>query len=258
MRSRSIVLVACIGAMAVGVLLASTAAGAARQQRSRVIVCPQQVDPITNPCCGPPISSPDAVPGCCPTTAVECAVPRLTLTSSQDPADAGSKLQLSGELIDTSESGKTIQLWQKLPGASSFTQTLSTTTSSTGSYSFTLAKGSVMTNRSWYATGAGLTSATVQQGVSLVLTLAENARLGHAILHGSVKPATKGSVVLEWLNPSGRWIVLGRARLSRSSGFSWRSSYKPHGSAKVRAAVVQNADHVASFSASLTARVLRR
>jgi hypothetical protein len=185
-------------------------------------------------------------------------VPRLTLTSSEDPADAGSKLQLSGELIDTSASGKTIELWQKLPGASSFTQTRSTTTSSTGSYSFTLAKGSVMTNRAWYATGGGLTSATVQQGVSLVLTLAENARQGHAILHGSVKPATKGSVVLEWLNPSGRWIVLGRARLTRSSGFSWRSSYKPHGSAKVRAAVVQNADHVASFSAPLTARVLRR
>jgi hypothetical protein len=257
MRSRSIVLLASIGAMAVGVLLASTAAGAARQQSSRVIVCPQQVEPTTSTCCGPPIDAPDAVPGCCP-TAVECAVPRLTLTSSEDPADAGSKLQLSGELIDTSASGKTIELWQKLPGASSFTQTRSTTTSSTGSYSFTLAKGSVMTNRAWYATGGGLTSATVQQGVSLVLTLAENARQGHAILHGSVKPATKGSVVLEWLNPSGRWIVLGRARLTRSSGFSWRSSYKPHGSAKVRAAVVQNADHVASFSAPLTARVLRR
>ena len=53
----------------------------------------------------------------------------------------------------------------------------------------------------------------MQQGISLVLTLAENARQGHAILHGSVKPATKGSVVLEWLNPSGRWIVLVVARV---------------------------------------------
>ncbi len=257
MRSRSIVLLACIGAMAVGVLLASTAAGAARQQRSGVIVCPQQVDPITSPCCGPPINSSDAVPGCCP-TAVECVVPRLTLTSSEDPANAGSKLQLSGALFDTSASGKTIELWQKLPGASSFSQTLSTTTNSTGAYSFTLAKGSVMTNRSWYATGVGLTSPTVQQGVSLMLSLAASARHGHAVLHGAVSPATKGAVVLEWLDPSGHWVMLARPRLSRSSRFSWRSSYKPHGSAKVRAAVVQNADHVASFSASVIARVLRR
>ena len=257
MRSRSIVLLACIGAMAVGVLLASTAAGAARQQRSQVIVCPQQVDPTTSPCCGPPINSPDAVPGCC-LTAVECAVPRLTLTSSEDPASAGSKLQLSGALIDASASGKTIELWQKLPGASSFTQTLSTTTSSTGAYSFTLAKGSVMTNRSWYATGAGLTSPTVQQGVNLLLTLAASVRHRHAVLHGAVTPATKGAVVLQWLALGGSWRALGRARLSRSSRFSWRSSYLAHGRTKVRAMVLQNADHLASLSPSVNALVLRK
>jgi len=255
MRSRSIVLFACIGAMMVGVLLASTAAGSARQQRSRVIICPQQVEPTTTQCCGPPINTPDAV-ACCPNAALQCAVPRLTLASSKDPATAGSKLLLSGQLIDTSASARTIELWQKLPGSSSFTQTLSTTTSSTGAYSFTLAKGSVMTNRSWYATGAGLTSPTVQQGITLVLTLAASRRHGHTVLHGSVTPATKGGVVLQWLNVSGAWIVLDRARLTHSSRFSWRSRYS-HGSAKVRAMVRQNADHVASFSPSANALVLR-
>jgi hypothetical protein len=257
MRSRSIVLFACIGAMTVGVLLASTAAGSARQQRSRMIICPQQVQPTTTECCGPPINSSDAV-DCCPNTAVQCALPRLTLASSKDPASAGSKLQLSGQLIDASASGQTIELWQKLSGESSFTQTLSATTSSTGAYSFTLAKGSVMTNRSWYATGAGLTSPTVQQGVNLLLTLAASVRHGHAVLHGAVTPATKGAVVLQWLTSGGSWRALGRARLSRSSRFSWRSSYLAHGRTKVRAMVLQNADHLASLSPSVNALVLRK
>jgi hypothetical protein len=258
MRSRSIVLVACVGAMTVGFLLASTAAGSARQQRSHVLICPQQGDQsTTTPCCGPPINSPDAVPGCCP-SAVECAVPRLTLAPSADPAAAGSALQLSGQLVNSSDSGRTIELWQQLPGASSYTQTTSTTTSSTGSYSFSLARGTVMTNRSWYATGAGLTSPTVHEGVSLTLTLAAGARRGHAVLHGAVMPGTKGRVVLQWLGAGERWRTLARPRLSHASKFSWRSSFKPRGSAAVRAFLPASADNVASFSRSVNALVLRK
>jgi hypothetical protein len=255
MRSRPVVLSAWFLALTIGVLLAGVTAGSAHPSPARI--CPQSADPTTTTTCcgGPPQGS--VTTNCCTGSGVVCATSRLTLTASIDPATAGSGIVLSGELTGTSGSGQTITLWQRLPGASSSTQTVQTTTNSGGGFSFTLAKGSVTTNRSWYVTGDGLTSPTVDESVSAVLTLLVTQSHGRTVLHGKLSPAGKGSVTLERLISGARWKSFARVSLGHGSTFRWRAGYVARGAAIVRAMVPANADHIASFSRRLSAFILR-
>jgi hypothetical protein len=145
-----------------------------------------------------------------------------------------------------------------LPSATGFSQTLTTTTKTGGGFSFTLAKGTVMTDRLWYATGDGLTSPTVHETVSAVLTLAASKSHGRTVLHGKVSPAEKGDVTLERLVAKGRWKSFARVSLGHGSTFRWRAGYAARGIATVRAMVPANTDHITSFSRSLRAFVLRK
>jgi hypothetical protein len=259
MRSRPTILIGCLLAATVGTALAGATAGTARQRRPAEIICPGAVDQTTTTtCCGPPVQSANAVE-CCPTTAgAICPAQRLTLSASSDPAVAGSKIALSGDLIAVPSTGQTIKLWQRRPGAKSYTQTLTATTGASGGFSFTLNKGTVLTNRSWYATGGGQTSQTVQENVTVALTLKAARRHGHGTLSGKVTPAQSGVVVLQRRVAGGRWRTLAQAKLGSRSSFSWRTKYKAHGRAMVRAEMPASSDHLASFSPSVSAFVLRR
>ena len=259
MRSRPAVLSACLLALTIGVVLAGVSAGSAHQSPADVHICPQSADPTSTDCCGGPPGD-SITTTCCTDGGVVCATPRLTLTASTDPATAGSRIVLSGELVGTlgtSDSGQTIELWQRLPGASSSTQTLQTTTKSDGGFSFTLAKGSVTTNRSWYVTGDGVTSPTVDESVSAVLTLVVTKSDGRTVLHGKVSPAATGSVTLERLISGARWKSFARVSLGHGSTFRWREGYVARRVATVRAAVPANANHIASFSRRVSAFILR-
>jgi hypothetical protein len=262
MRSRPTVLIGCLLAATVGTALAGATAGTARQRDPAEIICPGGATQITTTtaCCGPPVNSANASLECCGPngTSSICPAQRLTLSASSDPAPAGSKIVLSGDLIGVSNTGQTIKLWQELPGATSYTQTLQATTGSSGGFSFTLNKGTVLTNRSWYVTGDGMTSPKVQENVTVGLTLRAAKRNGHGALTGKVTPAQSGAVVLQRRVAGGRWRTLGQGKLGSRSSFSWRTRYKAHGRATVRAEMPASADHLASFSPSVSAFVLRR
>jgi len=273
MRSRPIVLSTCVLALTIGVVLAGVTAGSAHQSPERPAICPQSAAVVTTtPCCGPPIDfdhtacctssgttcCTSSSTTCCTSSGTGCPASGLTLSSSADPAAAGSRIVLSGQLSGASDSGVTIKLWQRSAGAGAFSQTLTTTTGSDGAFSFTFAKGSVMTNRSWYATGDGLTSSTVDQQVSAVLTLTAAKSHGRTVLRGKVSPAEKGKVTLERLVSAGKWKTFARVSLGRGSSFRWRAGYVARGRATVRAAVPANADHIAGFSRHLRAFVLRK
>jgi hypothetical protein len=258
MRSRPTGLIGCLLAATVGVALAGATAGTARQRVPAGIICPGGSDQTTTTCCGPPIDSADAFACCANATSTICPVQRLTLSASSNPAPAGSKIVLSGDLVGVADTGQTIKLWQELPGAKSYTQTLQATTGSSGGFSFTLSKGTVLTNRSWYATGGGLTSPTVKETVTVALTLRAAKRNGHGTLSGKVTPAQNGAVMLQRRVAGGRWRTLGQVKLGSHSSFSWRTKYKAHGRAAVRAEMPASADHIASFSPSVNAFVLRR
>lgn len=248
MRSRSIFLTAVLALAALGL---TAAAGSARRttashlRSAKMIVCPQARDGVT--CCGPPI---DTVDNCCPTVA--CPAARLTIASSADPAVAGSKITLSGDLIDTSNVGQTITLWQELPGAKAFSQAQTTTTGTGGAYSFTLAAGTVQTNREWYASAGVQQSLTIRERVSALIKLsAKRSKSGEMTLSGTVAPAHAGQVVLLQRLAGTKWRTFSRPRLSRKSKFIAHVRKGARHLATVRAELPGDGRNVESFSRTL-------
>ncbi len=234
------VLVLTVAALAIAG--ASVASASGRQPAAPLIVCP--LTPAVVPCCGPPIAAPDPIP-CCFGPVPPVCQPSLSIAATPDPATAGAKVTISGALLHTaSAAGKTVQLWQKAAGDAAFAKDGSATTDASGSWSIPIPAGTVMTNRSWYATADGLRSVTVSESVAAKVRL----RAGAATLQGSVTPAhPRSRVRLQRL--SGRhWVTIARARLSRHSTFSFARA-GVHGT--VRALVAADKENALSASNKL-------
>jgi hypothetical protein len=252
MRCRSILLTAVAALAALGLTAATGSAhriAVGHSATAKMVVCPQARDAIIS-CCGPPV---DAGEPCCP--AVACAASRLTMVSSADPAVAGSKITLSGDLIDTSNVGQTITLWQEPAGAKAFSQSQTTTTGTDGAYSFTLAAGTVQTNRAWYVSGGGQQSGTLQEQVSALIHLkAKRSKSGEMALSGTVAPAHAGQVVLLQRLVGAKWRTFSRPRLSRKSKFIAHVRKGAGGLAMVRAELPGDGRNIESFSQTLHTR----
>jgi len=253
MRSRSIFLTAVAALVALGLTAAAGSAhrtAVGHSANAKMVVCPQARDAIIS-CCGPPV---EAVEPCCPTVA--CAASRLTMASSADPAVAGSKITVSGDLIDTSNVGQTITLWQEPAGAKAFSQSQTTTTGTGGAYSFTLAAGTVETNRAWYVSaGGGLQSGTLHEQVSALIHLkAKRSKSGEMALSGTVAPAHAGQVVLLQRLVGAKWRTFSRPRLSGKSKFIAHVRKGAGGLAMVRAELPGDGRNIESFSQTLHTR----
>ncbi len=108
----------------------------------------------------------------------------------------------------------------------------------------TIPAGTVMTNRSWYATAAGLQSATLAEPVSAAVTL----RAGAATLSGSVTPAhARARVRLQRLTGA-KWVTIARTRLTRHSAFRFARAGL-HGT--VRVLVAADKENALSVSKQL-------
>ncbi len=151
------------------------------------IVCPEASD--NAPCCGPVTPNSGPPSGCCPASccgsaaccgggAAEPACPavQLTISSSPDPSVAGRRVTHLRRLAGAS-SGTAVDLWQELPGQSSFHRVAQTTTDSSGGYTFVRGAGVVQTNASWYTTSGGATSRTLVQQVGAVVQLRPRPRI---------------------------------------------------------------------------------
>jgi hypothetical protein len=203
-------------------------------------VCPQAVAPkLVIPCCPPPAMIQPAEAICCPVSpqpaeAICCPVspqpacpPSLTISASPDPLIAGHRVVVSGTLLRASGAGTPVTLWQRLRGQGQATQTAQATTDVTGSWSATLPSGSVMTDRSWYATADGVTSSTISEAVSaIVILVASHGRHG-ATLQGTVTPSHAGQRILVQRRVGRRWVTVARPRLGRHSRF--RLHVRVHG-----------------------------
>jgi hypothetical protein len=154
---------------------------------------------------------------------------------------AGAKVTISGTLTHFTGAGATVQLWQRTAADSAFTKDDTATTDASGSWSMTIAAGRVMTNRSWYATAAGLRSLTIAEPVSAVVTL----HAGAAKLSGKVTPAHPRARA--WLQrlAGNKWVTVARTRLTRHSSFSFARA-GIHGTVRVLVA----ADKENALSAS--------
>src|SRR5690242_13856733 len=126
------------------------------------IVCPEASDNAFT-CCGPVTPNPGPSSGCCPSPCCgsspccaaaggaepACPVVQLTISASPNPSVAGLPLTISGRL-QSGASGRAVDLWQELPGQSTFKRVAQTTTDGSGGYKFARGLGVVRTNTSWY------------------------------------------------------------------------------------------------------------
>jgi hypothetical protein len=242
MRPRSIVV--CVSALALAAVLLSAPGAEASHPAAPMVICPQETGPT---CCGPPIDVADVQPACCPTVTVQCG-DRITISSSDNPASEGSKLELSGDLIDAPDSGKTMTLWQESAGAKSFTQSQTTTSGSGGSYSFTVAAGAIRTNTSWYVTGDGLQSTTLQQQMTARVTLSARASGRRYKLSGTVTPAQSGQLIHLQRRSDGKWLTFATVRLNRKSAFSFKTPAGRKRKTAVRAVFAGDSSNTESVS----------
>ncbi len=239
--------------------LAGAAIAAAPSNSRGLIVCPGAAGPRVVSCCPLPVNIEPAQPVCCGTILPVCQ-PSLTIGASPDPAPAGGRVTVSGALLHGAGAGAgmPVQLWQKLPGEKDFARAQQVSTNATGSWSVSLAAGSVMTNRAWYATADGLQSTTLNEQVRAVVTLAAS-KTGHsATLSGTVTPSHAGQRVLIQRLVRGTWTTIGHARIGRRSRFAIRYPNTPQVRATVRAVLPADARNVLSVSRPLTAVVFPR
>ena len=212
--SRLLKLVASVLVFAAGGGVALAAGSAPAQSRSHMIVCPLEPNnTITTTCCGPPVVTAAASSAfvCCGTPqAIGCPI-GLTLSSSPNPSVAGQKLTLTGRWPGGT-AGRSVELFQELPGAKTFTKVAHTRTGSLGDFQF-VRKG-VQTNRKWYVAVGTEHSVTVEQRVKAVVTLR-----GGSPLLGHVTPNHAGEGVWIEGQTSGQWKVVARPRLTRASTY---------------------------------------
>jgi hypothetical protein len=182
-----------------------------------MVVCPL-VGPNVVSCCPLPVDTVDAVPVCCVSGGPACQ-PSLTISASPDPLTAGARVTLSGALLRGSGAGTSVTLWQQQPGQGKPSQAGASTTDIAGNWSITLPAGSVMTDRSWYATADGVTSSTISEPVSAIVTLLASRGRHGATLHGSVMPSHVGERILLQRLVAGHWVTVARPRLGQRSLF---------------------------------------
>ncbi len=264
MRRALVPLVFVLTVLALGVLPGSAGA----------IACPQgSADTTDTTCCGPPTPAEPAtaaVPKCCPggccdtsttccTTACcgsgaepACVSPSLTIATSPDPSVAGRRVTVSGRLTGGS-AGATVELWQELPGQSSFQRVASTSTNAAGDYSFVRAAGVVQMNTSWYASATGALSQTIVEHVDAVIRLAASSAhpaAGKAVtFSGHVSPAHGGERIVLQERTSRGWRTIGSALLGSRSRFSLRHRFAHRGALVLRALLAADPRNVQSASA---------
>jgi len=225
------------------------ALAAAGPASAPAIICPlEPAQPITTPCCGPPVlatsaARPAVIPCCvCCVTTVAKASPALiiclplTISASPDPSKAGRNVTVSGHR-SAGTAGVTVALWEKRPAAKGFKQIATTTTDSSGNYQFV--RSGVTTNRQWYVTAMSTHSFTIDEGVHAVVTLSHT-------LHVAVSPSHDGEQVLLQEREGHAWSVIAHIRLPQSTAMA--TSLPQGKTVKLRAVLPADKRNVRSVS----------
>jgi hypothetical protein len=202
---------------------------------------------------------------CCTTTSGPCCTPTpcstgsLTIGSTPNPSRAGRKVVINGAFAGTPASGAQVALWREAAGQSTFKQVATTTTDSAGKYTFMLQGATVMADQAWYVTANGFQSATLHQLVEAIVALSTSTHSATAgqplVLRGHVSPSHAGESVLVEQKRGQAWRVMGRARLSRGSNYTFSHRFAQKGTVKLRAVLPADARNGASSSPTVTVAV---
>lgn len=179
----------------------------------------------------------------------------LTIHAAPNPILAGEGVLIYGQLKGSGHGGQTIRLYHRVNPAARFSLIGATTTNSLGEYEFTRAEGIVMSNRSWFVRGPGLThSRTVHERVAALVSLAASAPSGFTrhplVFSGHVTPDHTGSVVaLQEQNAAGTgWVTLKTGRVGAGSDYNIPYAWRVAGSYNVRVLFRGDARNVAAPS----------
>ena len=166
-----------------------------------------------------------AIPG------VAGAAPRhnngLTIHAVPRNIIAGEAVLIYGRLKGPGNADQVIRLYHRINPKPFFSRIGTTHTDAQGRYEFIRAEGVVLSNRSWFVRGPGLThSRTVHERVAALVSLAASSPTGltrHPIVFsGHVTPDHSGSVVLlqAQKGSSDDWTTLRRAVVGTGSDLS--------------------------------------
>jgi phospholipase C len=161
----------------------------------------------------------------------------LTLHALPDPSTADDQIVLHGRLDGAA--GSPVSVWQRLFWQRHFHRLLRSRLGSAGNYSIVLEPGTVESNRSFYVSTDGQRSRVVHQRVRALITLTvsdPNPAPGETLtISGHVTPAHPGhQIKLEQNTGTGRWQVIARPRLDRSSNYSIKQTFSQTGNLMLR------------------------
>ncbi len=148
--------------------------------------------------------------------------PGLTIVATSNPAIAGHRVTISGELSGVPGArGDTLVLWERLPGQRQFRAAVQTSIGRGGRYRIVRRGGAVMRNARWYVTAAGFRSATITERVEAVVDASATAALtgsGETVtLSVHVSPSNPRARVDVQMLSGTKWSTLAAARLNRRS-----------------------------------------
>ncbi len=247
-------------ALAALVLALAAVSGAAAAALRPAVVCPQAGS--ATGCCPPPVQATATASACCAPIPTECCTSggctqvTVSIRVSPNPVLEGRSIAITGEA--TGAGGAAVALWQQLPGGQA-KQIATTTTNASGAYSFTRPRGSVTTDRVFYATVGTARSASISESVTASVKLSRpraRARVGRrVVLHGTVAPAHHSEVVLLQRRRGGRWRTFRRARLNRHSKVSFGLKFTRRGTVRLRLVLPADAGNARSSSHALALAV---
>lgn len=185
------------------------------------------------------------------------------LTIHADPGHilAGDAVLIHGRLTGPGHSNRLIRLYHRIDPNPGFTLVGIAKTNGLGEYEFTRAEGVVLSNRSWFVRGPGLThSRTVHERVAALVTLAPSTQSGltrHPIVFsGHLTPGHRGSRVwLQQQKASGSgWENLGQTVVGPGSNYQISHAWRVPGAYTVR--VLFRGDRRNTAAPSDTAQIL--
>ena len=197
---------------------------------------------------------------------VAAAAPRhnrgLTISATPNPIVAGEGVLIYGQLKGTQVAGQTIRLYHRINPSPFFSLIGVTTTDSFGFYKFTREEGVVMSNRSWFVRGPGLThSRTVHERVAALLGInasSTNADTSAPITFtGTVTPNHAGQhVFLQEHNGSGDdWRTIDSGVLGGTSSYSIAHRFPVPGDRDLRVVLRDDPRNIRSESDPVTVTI---
>jgi hypothetical protein len=165
----------------------------------------------------------------------------LTIHAVPHDIIAGEAVLIFGQLNGPDHANKLIRLYHRVNPAPQFSLIGTTTTNANGQYEFTRPEGIVLSNRSWFVRGPGLThSRTVHERVDALVSLAASSPTGLTrhplVFSGHVTPDHPGGVVLlqQQKGSSDDWTTVKRAVIGPGSNYNISHAWRVPGAYDLR------------------------